>query len=157
MTDNSEIVSALEVLENNRQNDVLDRLTKNNVKVIFYDLALVSFEYSKHFAVSTTDEYGDRYILINSNLMSSPKEALACLIAHESVHELAKATMEEEVKATNVEADTWKMLKNTVSEKYNNDSLVKRLNSILAMQNTSDNSIAMSISNNSFYRNQLAK
>ena len=155
MSDDSKIISALEILEKNNQTEVLDRLQKNNVKIMFYDLSMLSYQYAKHFAVASTDEYGDKYILINSNLMSSPKAALACLIAHESVHELAKATQEEEVLATTTEAETWMLLKDQVSDKYANDVLVQRLNKIALMNE--NKSITVAIANNSFYQNQLAK
>ncbi len=157
MSDNSKIISALKVLEENNQTDVLTRLNKHKIKIMFYDLSMISYTYSKHYAVASTDEYGDNYILINTNLSSSPKEALACLIAHESVHELAQATHEEEVRATTTEAKTWMLLKDKVSEKYENDILVKRLNNLLAMHETGNNLISKAISNNAFYQKQLAK
>ncbi len=157
ISDNTRIISALKILEDNNQTDVLARLNKHKVKIIFYDLSLLSYSYAKHYAVASTDEYGDNYILINSNLSSSPKEALACLIAHESVHELEHATYEEEVRATITEAKTWLLLKDKVSGKYENDILVKRLNNLLAMHETGDNLIAKAISNNAFYQKQLVK
>lgn len=156
MTDNQGILSALKVLEDNGQNDVLARIEKHKTKIIFYDLTLISFSYAKHYAVASTDEYGDNYILINSNLRNSPKEALACLIAHESVHELAQATYEEEVRATRTEARTWQLLKDKVSEKYNNDVLVKRLNNLALLEATGSDKIGKSIAENSFYKQQLA-
>lgn len=157
MSDNAKIISALKVLESNNQTDVLARISKHKIKIMFYDLSLISYTYSKHYAVASTDEYGDNYILINSNLSSSPKEALACLIAHESVHELAKATYEEEVRATTTEAKTWLLLKDKISGNYENDILVKRLNNLVAMHETDNNLISKAISNNAFYQKQLAK
>ncbi|MBR2526791.1 hypothetical protein IKE67_10035 [bacterium] len=156
MTDNQIILSALKVLEKNNQTDVLSRIDNNKTKVIFYDLTLISLSYAKHYAVASTDEYGDNYILINSTLKNSPKEALACLIAHESVHQLANATYEEEVQATRTEAKTWKLLKDDVSEKYSNDILVKRLNTLLLMEEAGQNNIGKAIAQNSFYKEQLS-
>ena len=156
MTDNQTILSALKTLENNNQTDVLARIEKNNVQIMFYDLTLISLSYAKHYAVASTDENGDNYILINSNLINSPKEALACLIAHESVHELQHATYEEEVKATTTEAQTWELLKDGVSAKYNNDVLVKRLNTLLLIKGAGQNNIAKAIAQNSFYKEQLS-
>ncbi|MCQ2789902.1 MAG: hypothetical protein MJ229_05950, partial [bacterium] len=86
-----------------------------------------------------------------------PKEALACLIAHESVHQLPQATYEEEVRATTTEARTWQLLKNKVGANYQNDILVKRLNNLVAMQEGGRDLIAKAISNNAFYQTQLAK
>ena len=155
-TDNQNILSALQVLNENGQTDVLARIEKHKTKIIFYDLTLIYFSYAKHYAVASTDEYGDNYILINTNLKNSPKEALACLIAHESVHELEHATFEEEVRATKTEAATWQLLKNKVSEKYNNDVLVKRLNGLLVIEQAENNSIDKAIAQNPFYQKQLA-
>ena len=157
ISDDAKIVSALKVLEANNQTDVFARLNKHNVKIMFYDLSLISYSYAKHYAVASTDENGDNYILINSNLSSSPKEALACLIAHESVHELANATYEEEVRATTTEAKTWMLLKDQVSGNYENDTLVKRLNNLVAMQQSGNDLISKAIANNAFYQNQLVK
>lgn len=157
MSDDAKIVSALKVLEANNQTDVLARINNSKTKIIFYDLTMISYSYAKHYAVASTDEYGENYILINSNLASSPKEALACLIAHESVHQLPQATYEEEVRATTTEARTWQLLKDKVGANYQNDILVKRLNNLVAMQEGGRNLIAKAISNNAFYQTQLAK
>lgn len=157
MTDDGKILSALNVLERNGMTDVFTRIEKSKAKIMFYDLSMIDYSYAKHYAVASTDEYGDNYILINSNLRNSPKEALACLIAHESVHQLPQATYEEEVRATNTEARTWIAVKNTVSGNYENDRLVQRLNRLVAMQNNGNDLIAKAISNNAFYQNQLAR
>ena len=156
MTDNQNILSALKVLEDNGQTTVLSRIERNKTKIMFYDLTLISFSYAKHYAVASKDEYGDNYILINSKLKYSPKEALACLIAHESVHELEHATYEEEVRATTTEANTWQLLKDKVSEKYDNDILVKRLNNLLLMKTAGEDNIGNMIAKNSFYKEQLS-
>lgn len=156
MTEDSKIMSALKVLNDNNQTAVLTRIDKSKTKIMFYDLTLLSFSYAKHYAVASVDEYGDNYILINSNLKNSPKEALACLIAHESVHQLENATFEEEVLATTTEARTWMILKDKVSTQYSNDRLVKRLNNLVSMEAQDKNLIAKSISENSFYKESLA-
>lgn len=157
MTEDSKIMSALKVLNDNNQTATLTRIEKSKTKIMFYDLTLISFSYAKHYAVASVDEYGDNYILINSNLKSSPKEALACLIAHESVHQLPTATFDEEVLATTTEARTWMLLKDKVSDaQYSNDRLVKRLNNLVSMEEKDNNLIAKAISENSFYQNQLS-
>ncbi|MDD3238346.1 MAG: hypothetical protein PHV37_09660 [Candidatus Gastranaerophilales bacterium] len=160
MTDDSKIASALSVLDSANQKDVLQRLDKTKTQIIFYDLTLLSYSYAKHYAIASTDETGTNYILINQNLRKSPKEALACLIAHESVHQLPQATFEEELRATTTEARTWMLLKDRVSSDYNQDTLVTRLNKLAVMyqaSSTNNNLIEKSIANNSFYQNQLAQ
>lgn len=155
-SDDYKIISALKVLEKNNQTETLSRLEKSNVQIQFYDLSQISYSYAKHFAVSTTDENGDNFILINQNFASSPKEALACLIAHESVHQLAHATYNEEVEATTTEAKTWILLRNQVTNSTQ-DALVSRLNKLAAMQSTDNKLIAKAISNSAFYQTQLAR
>jgi hypothetical protein len=157
-SDDSKIISALSVLENIGSDDVFTRLGKSSTKIIFYDLTLISYSYAKHYAVSSTDENGNNYILINEKFRNAPKEAIACLIAHESVHQLPQATLEEEVKATTTEAQTWLKVKNSVSPDVS-DALINRENKLANLYKTStpsDNLIKDLIANNSFYQQQLA-
>lgn len=109
-----------------------------------------------HYAVASTDENGENYILINEKFKNSPKEAIACLIAHESVHVLPKATLEEEVRATTVEVQTWLKVADKVSN--SNDKLVQRemkLADNYRLSTPSNNTIANAIASNSFYKNQF--
>ena len=157
-TDDIKVLSALEVLDNIGSNDVFDRLDKSSTRIIFYDLSLMSFSYASHYAVSSTDESGNNYILINEKYRNAPKEALACLIAHESVHQLEHATIDEEVRATTVEAQTWLKLASHV-EVGMNDALVNRENRLARMYKMStsrQNLIRDSITSNNFYQQQLA-
>lgn len=157
-TDDVKIISALEVLNNVGSKDVFDRLNKSSTRIIFYDLSLMSFSYANHYAVSSTDESGNNYILINEKFRNSPKEAIACLIAHESVHQLSHATMDEEVKATTAEAQTWLKLQDGVKVN-SNDQLVNRENKLARMYKMStahQDLIRESIANNAFYQQQLA-
>lgn len=157
-TDDIKVLSALEVLDDIGSNDVFDRLDKSSTRIIFYDLSLMSFSYAKHYAVSSTDESGNNYILINEKYRNAPKEAIACLIAHESVHILSKATLDEEVRATTAEAQTWLKLEGRVSANTN-DVLVNRENKLAKMYKMStsrQNLIKESIASNSFYQRQLA-
>ena len=156
MTEDSKILSALKILNSTSQSSVLNNIERSKTKIMFYDLTMLSFSYAKHYAIASVDEYGDNFILINSRLKNSPAEALACLIAHESVHQLKQANFDEEVLATKTEAKTWMMLKDRVSANYANDMLVKRLNKLVSLEETGNNMIAKSISENSFYKNQLA-
>ena len=157
-SDDGKIISALGVLENISSNDVFERLNKSSTKIIFYDLTLISYSYAKDYAISSTDENGNNYILINEKFKNSPKEAIACLIAHESVHQLPHATLEEEVNATTKEAQTWIKLKNNVSS-YINDDLIIRENKLAMLYKAStpsENLIKELIVNNNFYQQQLA-
>ena len=158
MSSDSKVVAALDVLQKIGSTDVLSRLEKNSTQIIFYDLTLMSYSYSKHYAIASTDENGNNYILINEKFKNSSKEEIACLIAHESVHQLPQATLEEEVRATTTEAQTWIKLKNSVNCKVNDD-LLFRLNKLAMLYKTStpeENLIKESIVNNSFYQTQLA-
>lgn len=157
-SDDSKVISALGVLENIGANDVFIRLSRSKTRIIFYDLSLLSFSYAKHYAVASTDDSGDNYILINQNFRSAPKEAIACLIAHESVHQLPQATLDEEVRATTTEAQTWIKLQGSASADSSN-ALINRLNKLASLyreSTPSQNLIEESIANNSFYKQQLA-
>lgn len=157
-SDDAKVLSALEVLDNIGSSDVFDRLDKSSTRIIFYDLSLMSFSYAKHYAVSSTDDSGNNYILINEKYRNAPKEAIACLIAHESVHQLEHATLDEEVKATTVEAQTWLKLAGRVDVNVN-DALVNRENKLASMYKMSisrQNLIRESIASNNFYKQQLA-
>jgi hypothetical protein len=157
-SNDNNVISALNVLENIGANDVFERLDKSSTRIIFYDLTLMSFSYAKDYAVSSTDENGNNYILINEKFRNSPKEAIACLIAHESVHVLPHATLDEEVRATTTEALTWLQVRRMASQNLNDD-LIKRENKLAMLYQSStsnDNLIKDSILNNSFYQQQLA-
>lgn len=158
-SDNGKIESALNILESINANDVFNRLDNGSIKIMFYDLSLIDYSYAKHYAVSSTDENGNNYILINERYQNAPAEAIASLIAHESVHVLPQATMDEEVQATTTEARTWLRLKDRVSSDYNSNELVKRENNLGIMYQAStgsSNLIKASIASNSFYQQQLA-
>lgn len=157
-SDDSKITAALSVLENIGSADVFARLDKSSAKIVFYDLTLMSYSYANDYAVSSTDENGNNYILINEKFRNSPKEAIASLIAHESVHQLPHATLDEEVRATTTEAQTWIKLQNNANLNVS-DALVNRENKLAKMYKMStpdENLIKESIANNSFYQQQLA-
>ena len=157
-SDDSRVISALEVLQNAGINDVFTRLSNSSTKIIFYDLSLMDFSYAKHYAVSSTDENGNNYILINEKFRNSPTEAIACLIAHESVHQLPQATLTEEVKATTIEAQTWLKLRSRVSINASNDLIIRENKLAMMYENSTPgrNLIQDSIAGNSFYQQQLA-
>ena len=154
-SDDYKVQAALTVLENIGSNDVFTRLDKNQVKIMFYDLTMIDYSYANHYAVASTDENGENFILINSKFQNSPKEAIACLIAHESVHVLPQATMAEEVQATTVEAQTWLKVRANVTN--TNDKLVQREMKLADNYEADNNRIAQAIASNSFYQAQLAK
>ena len=112
-----------------------------------------------HYSISMDKLFlnGNNYILINERYQGAPKEALASLIAHESVHVLPVATMQEEIQATTTEARTWLMLRANVSSSTN--ELVLRENNLASRylaSSTGNNEIQKSIFNNPFYKEQLA-
>lgn len=154
-SDDYKVQAALTVLENIGSNDVFTRLDKNQVKIMFYDLTMIDYSYANHYAVASTDENGENFILINSKFQNSPKEAIACLIAHESVHVLPQATMAEEIQATTVEAQTWLKVRANVTD--TNDKLVQREIKLADNYEADNNRIAQAIASNSFYQAQLAK
>lgn len=154
-SDDYKVQAALTVLENIGSNDVFTRLDKNKVKIMFYDLTMIDYSYANHYAVASTDENGENFILINSKFQNSPKEAIACLIAHESVHVLPQATMAEEIQATTVEAQTWLKVRANVTD--TNDKLVQREMKLADNYEADNNRIAQAIASNSFYQAQLAK
>lgn len=129
-SNDNKIINALKVLEYTDNVSALKTLKekKHNLKIRFYNLSLLSYEYADYYALATSNKEYD-YILINSKYKDSPKEAIASLIAHELTHKLATTTFEEEVLAWTNEAKQWikckANLKNTKPNK-----LIKRLNKI---------------------------
>ncbi|MCD8377948.1 MAG: hypothetical protein LUB59_04075 [Candidatus Gastranaerophilales bacterium] len=157
-TTDADIKEALVMLKNAGADEVFANLEENSVKVIFYDLSLLSYDYRSHFAINSTDSFGNRYILINTRYKNASTEELACLIAHESFHKADAATLEEETLATEKEAYYWNLLKKT-DKNYQASKLLYRLNSLVQLSNTSDednNLIQIKIINSAFYRQQLA-
>lgn len=153
-----DIRDALRLLENIGAEEVFENLQENSVKIIFYDLSLINYSYRNHYAVNSVDNWGERYILINSKYKNSSTEEIACLIAHESFHKASKATLAEETLATQKEAYYWSILK-VPGKFYPNSSLANRLNNLVCLYNDSDNGsdlIEMKIRNSKFYQSQLA-
>lgn len=154
---NEKIVSALGKLEN-VDNSVLTRLQGQNstnkpIRVMFRDLAI--YGQAKTEAVTMKTNNGGLVILISNRHISAPAEALACLIAHESVHEAGTNTVKEEIQAWTTEAHVWNTF---VSEnsglQVEGSKLVKRLNYISSLY-TQDGSSSISkiIANNGVYKN----
>lgn len=152
------IREALTMLDDIGATEVFNNLQENSVKIMFYDLTQISFNYGRHFAINTTDTWGNRYILINSRYKNAPTEQIACLIAHESCHKAKAATLAEETLATRTEAKYWTILrKHNVA--YADNALTNRLNKLVNLERVSTvdhDYIQERISNSSFYQEQLA-
>jgi len=150
----AKILSAMRLLEQSGDYDVFTNMKKNAVKVKFYNLS----GYGNVYATNSYDSSGRRVILINSVYAKAPAEQIACLIAHESMHVLRKATMEEETIATQKEAATWIKLKNK-SVTYPDNKLTKRLDKLADLQIASSengtNYIQSKIASSGFYRAQF--
>ena len=152
------IRASLRLLNNIGADEVFENLEENSVKIIFYDLSLINFSYSNHYAINSLDNWGDRYILINSKFKKSSVEEIACLIAHESFHKSSRPTLAEETLATQKEAYYWSILK-IPGKIYSNTALARRLNNLVCLHNNSDESsdlIELKIKNSKFYQSQLA-
>ena len=150
----AKIISAMQLLEQSGEYDVFANLQKNAVKIQFYNLT----GYGSVYATNSYDKYGRRVIYINSIYSKAPVEQIACLIAHESMHVLRKATLEEETIATQKEAACWAKLKRN-SVTYPDNKLTRRLDKLANLQMASDregtNYIHDKIANSSFYKAQL--
>ena len=157
-TEDMKIKSALEMLDDIGATEIFDNLMENSVKIRFYDLGQISYGFRNHFAMNTTEVWGNRVILINTKYQKAPVEQIACLIAHESCHKADKATLQEETTATRKEAQYWTILKKR-NFSYPESSLTKRLNNLVNLESCSTvdhDYIQERISNSNFYQNQLA-
>ncbi len=157
-SDDYDIQSALKLLKQIGADEVFENLQENSVKIIFYDLSMINFSYANHYAINSVDNWGDRYILINSKFRHASKEELACLIAHESFHKGKVATMSEETLATQKEGYYWSILK-VPGKRYTNSPLTNRLNKLACLFEESteaNNLIEQRIRNSKFYQEQLA-
>ena len=153
-----DIMDALRLLNRIGADEVFENLQENSVKIMFYDLSLIKYSYCNHYAINSIDNWGDRYILINSKFRNASKEELACLIAHESFHKGHRATMAEETLATQKEAYYWSILK-VPGKMYSQTSLARRLDKLanLYSESTANNNlIEQRIQNSKFYQAQLA-
>lgn len=137
ITSNAKIISALNALESINENSVISVLNGNNltqkpIRVMFRDLSL--YGQGNCEAVTMRTNSGGLAILINPKHMGSPAEAIASLIAHESVHQAQAGTLEEEVKAWTTEARTWKKFnEQNATLSLENTKLTKRLNYIAGL------------------------
>ena len=144
------LLAALEKLElmNNRQ--VLNVIQGQNstnqpIRIMFRNLEALG--YGTCEAVTAKTSEGKLVILISSKYKTAPVEAVACLIAHESVHHENSKTYEEEVRAWSMEVKTWlAFTQYNPSLKVSDSKLVKRLN-YLSKLYTKDGNQMTSIAN----------
>ena len=125
----TEALYRLEAMNNRKVLNVIQgqNATGQPIKIMFRDLAALG--YGTCEAVTAKSADGKLVILISSNYKTAPVEAIACLIAHESVHHENTKTYEEEVRAWNTEVQTWVAFTNAnPSLKASDSKLVKRLN-----------------------------
>ena len=152
----SKIVSAITLLEQSGETDVLRNLQKYGIRVSFDDLTSYTYNASEAYAISTYNQYGTRVIMINSLYKNAPVEQIACLVAHESMHVKRIADLEEETIATQKEAATWTRLK-VPSKTYPDTKLTRRLDKLSSMYLASGNGnniIQSKIASSGFYRSQ---
>ena len=150
--------AALNKLEDMNNRKVLDVIQGQNstnqpIKIMFRDLAVLGFGTCE--AVTSKTKDGRLVILISSNYKTAPVEAIACLIAHESVHHQNTKTYEEEVKAWTTEVQTWvAFTQYNPALKVSDSKLVKRLNylsKLYAKDGNQMTSIENLIANNPAY------
>lgn len=125
----TEALYKLEAMNNRKVLNVIQgqNSTGQPIKIMFRDLAALG--YGTCEAVTAKSADGRLVILISSNYKTAPVEAVACLIAHESVHHENTKTYEEEVRAWTTEVQTWVAFTNVnPSLKASDSKLVKRLN-----------------------------
>ncbi len=143
----TEALNRLEAMNNKKVLDVIQGQNSTNkpIRIMFRDLAALG--YGTCEAVTAKTSEGKLVILISSNYKTAPVEAIACLIAHESVHHENTKTYEEEVRAWTMEVQTWiSFTQVNPSLKSGDSKLVKRLN-YLSKLYTKDGNQMTTISN----------
>ena len=122
-------LNKLEAMNNRKVVDVIQGQNSTNkpIKIMFRNLEVMGYGTFEAVTAKTAD--GSLVILISANYKTAPVEAVACLIAHESVHHENSKTYEEEVRACTTEVQTWVAFTNlNPSLKQSDSKLVKRLN-----------------------------
>jgi hypothetical protein len=125
----TEALNRLEAMDNRRVLNVIQGQNSTNqpIRILFRDLAALGYGTCEAVTAKTSD--GKLVILISSNYKTAPVEAIACLIAHESVHHANTKTYDEEVRAWTCEVQTWVAFTQVnPSLKISDSKLVKRLN-----------------------------
>ena len=122
-------LNKLEAMNNTKVLNVIKGQNSTNkpIKIMFRNLEVMGYGTCEAVTAKAAD--GSLVILISANYKEAPVEAIACLIAHESVHHENTKTYEEEVKAWTTEVQTWlTFTNNNPSLKTADSKLVKRLN-----------------------------
>lgn len=152
------LVAALNKLEAMNRTQVISVIQGNNstgkpIKLMFRNMAAMGYGTCEAVTAKTAD--GRLVIIISANYKDAPTEAIACLIAHESVHHENTKTYEEEVRAWTTEVQTWIAFTNVnPSLKQSDSKLVKRLNYLSKLYQKDGNqntSIATLIANQPAY------
>ena len=148
-------LNKLDAMNNRKVLDVIQGHNSTNrpIKIMFRNLEVLGYGTCEAVTAKTAD--GGLVILISSNYKTAPVEAVACLIAHESVHHENTKTYEEEVRAWNTEVKTWISFTDVnPSLKTADSKLVKRLNYLSKLYKNDGNqmtTIAGIIANNPAY------
>lgn len=151
----TEALNRLEAMNNRKVLNVLQGQNSTNqpIRIMFRDLVALGYGTCEAVTAKTAD--GRLIILISSNYKTAPVEAIACLIAHESVHHENSKTYDEEVRAWTTEVQTWVAFTNANPSLKSSDSkLVKRLNYLSKLYKNDGNqstTIASLIANNPAY------
>ncbi len=151
----TEALNRLEAMNNRKVLNVIQGQNSTNqpIKIMFRDLVALGYGTCEAVTAKTAD--GRLVILISSNYKTAPVEAIACLIAHESVHHENSKTYDEEVRAWTTEVQTWVAFTNAnPSLKTSDSKLVKRLNYLSKLYKNDGNqvtTIASLIANNPAY------
>lgn len=161
-TDQQKIDSAIQIIKQksifNSNIEILQgkNYTHKPVKLLFKDLSEIDFSFSKHYAITATDEHGDLYILINNSLKGCDVRVLACLILHESNHckENKPDSVAEEILSHEQEFFLYTSLLNedVTLKDLINDRLVVREN---RLKKLFDDAIQNYLSGNETYVNYL--
>ena len=148
-------LNKLEAMNNTKVLNVIKGQNSTNkpIKIMFRNLEVMGYGTCEAVTAKAAD--GSLVILISANYKTAPVEAIACLIAHESVHHENTKTYEEEVKAWTTEVQTWlTFTNNNPSLKTTDSKLVKRLNYLSKLYTKDGNqmtSIEGLIANNPAY------
>lgn len=105
------IIQAFYKLKYSNERNLLDHLLVTKVKVIFKDLGTLNKSVKNYDALSWLSNQGQQLIFINNKHKNAPPEALAAIIAHESIHSDAYNSLQEEVAGWTIEATTWHEMK----------------------------------------------
>ena len=139
ITNNEEIIQALDILKDTDAKWVIDIVKGDNhsqrpVRIMFRKLEKMNPAYRTYEALTCVDDNDKIYIFINSKHKEAPTEALAALLSHEVLHQDDVNSILEETRAWTNEAITWSAFtKNNPSLVNAPGKLVKRLNKLASI------------------------